>query len=54
MITIVGCMAIKYIMDTQAQAATVRRKATIQRHLKPTPWEESSGAENDAEGQLKF
>jgi hypothetical protein len=47
-------MGIKYIMDTQAQVAIVRRKATKQKQLRPTPWEESSGTENDAEGKLRF
>jgi hypothetical protein len=51
---IVGRMGIKYIMGTQAQVARIRRKATRHRQLRPTRWEESSGAKNDAEGQLRF
>jgi uncharacterized protein YukJ len=54
MITIVGRMGIKYIMDTRAQVAKIRRKATIQRQLRPTPYEDSSGANNDVKGQLRF
>jgi hypothetical protein len=54
MITIFGDMDIKCITSTEAQVARIRMKATRKKQPRTTQWEESSGANNDAEGQLRF